>query len=261
MGDVYVRRKIGLCLTAVNISNGVPRVFKTPHDPNKHADNKRTLVDICLATSAAPIIFPIASIPEPDNDDLNEGFVDGGLWANNPTLVGLLEALNLSQREQSIEIVSIGTNPPSGGQAFNEKETNKGVKYWEAGIKPLEMAMTAQSYGFDFMCSFLAKNLNRLGKKVTICRLSGKSLPQEQENKVGLDIATDEACKILRNAGITDGQQIHGKILTEEKNEKFKILSDIFKNLNDLNNQEGTWQKCKNSLKNFTEKLKSNQEN
>ena len=43
---------------------------------------------MALATSAAPTYFPIAKVPL-----LPKGqFVDGGLWANNPSLLGIQEA-------------------------------------------------------------------------------------------------------------------------------------------------------------------------
>ncbi len=231
VGELFNRRKIGLCLTAINLSNGRPRVFKTPHDPERCADDNRTLADVCLATSAAPIVFPIAVIEEPNNSDLKEGFIDGGLWANNPVLIGLIESLRLSKREQAIEVISVGTCPPPGGPQFDDKNTNKGVKYWRAGVRSLDMSMNAQSEGFNFMCGFLANSLKNLDKQVTICRLNVNSLSKEQIDKIGLDVATKEACDILRRTGITDGQQIYSKILKYPNNEEFKILKDIFTNL------------------------------
>lgn len=232
--EVYKRRGLALCLTSINIVNNCPRVFKTPHDPQKHADNKRKLVDVCLATSAAPIIFPIASIPEPENEGLKEGFVDGGLWANNPILIGLIEALGLTEDNQPIEIISIGTSPPVGGSVFNPQKANRGIKGWGFGIHPLELSMNAQSLGFNFACDFLAKKLGDFGKKVTICRLKPSGLSKEQEDAIGLDIATTDACNTLQAVATLDGQHIHGKAYREADNKKLKILKDIFEQLPNL---------------------------
>ena len=56
--------------------------FLRPHMvPQKALTAIRKLIDICLATSSAPIIFPIAHISDPEGNGLNkESFVDGGLW-------------------------------------------------------------------------------------------------------------------------------------------------------------------------------------
>ena len=229
--DAYSERNIGLCLTSVNISNGMPRVFKTPHDPRRNADDKRTLVDICLATSAAPIIFPIASIREPNNETLREGFVDGGLWANNPILIGIIEALRISKKYQPVEIISVGTCPPIAGHKFNEEGERQGIRYWQAGIRALDISMYAQSKGFNFMCDFLVESLQKLGKEITVFRLEGKPLSKMQEQCIGLDVVTEEACEILMRAGNTDGQQIYGKALRNLNDKKLKMLSNIFKNL------------------------------
>ena len=55
-------------------------------------DAKRQIADVCLAASAAPFFLPAADIPNPDNAEKKEYFIDGGLWENNPTLIGLSEA-------------------------------------------------------------------------------------------------------------------------------------------------------------------------
>ncbi len=44
----------------------MPVVIKTGHLPTKHRDDAVTLVDACLATSAAPIILPLVQF---DMDD------------------------------------------------------------------------------------------------------------------------------------------------------------------------------------------------
>ena len=229
--EVFTRRQVALCVTAINIVNNCPRVFKTPHNPEKHADNKRKLVDICLATSAAPIIFPIASIPDPENTNLQEGFVDGGLWANNPTLIGLIEAIEMAKSDQPIEIISMGTCSPAGGNIFNATKADKGIKDWRFGVRPLEISMDAQSMGFTFMCDFLTKKLNDFGKKITVYRLESSKLSKVQEDAIGLDIATEDACNTMQSIATLDGQHLHGKAHRESDDKKLTILKNIFENL------------------------------
>ena len=38
-------------------------------------------------------------------------FADGGLWANNPIMVGFTDALAIAAPDQPIEIFSLGTCP------------------------------------------------------------------------------------------------------------------------------------------------------
>ena len=60
------------------------------------------MVKVATATSAAPTYFrPL--------DDGGYTFVDGGVWANNPVMVGLTEALTcFSAARERIRILSIG---------------------------------------------------------------------------------------------------------------------------------------------------------
>ena len=94
-------RQIGLAVTAVNCSTHRAYVFKTPHDhESNHRDNNVTLVDACLASSAAPIYRSIAVINQTETTSEDSMFIDGGLWANNPVLVALIEALRNTDEDQ-----------------------------------------------------------------------------------------------------------------------------------------------------------------
>ena len=234
IASVYNDRKIGLCVTAVYMSNHGSRVFKTPHNPVKHADNGRSLVDICLATSAAPIIFPIATHNNPEDTSNEEAFVDGGLWANNPILVALIEALDTSSSKQPIEILSIGTCPPPAGETILERNSNKGVSYWKVGVKALELSMDAQAAGNNYVASFLSDSLKRLGKDVKVLRLPQTPPSPEQALHLGLDSASEDACNILSNLGRADGKRVYGMVCRNEVN--VKMVEEIFKSLPVLTN-------------------------
>ena len=87
LGEIYAARSIALAIPATEMGQHRAWVFKTPHlkDTTNHRDDDYTLVDVCLATTAAPIYRSMAIVDHPDN---NAGgynvFVDGGLWANSP---------------------------------------------------------------------------------------------------------------------------------------------------------------------------------
>jgi uncharacterized protein len=57
IAEVYKRRGIALAISAVEMSQHRAWVFKTPHFAGtNHRDDNYRLVDVCLATSAAPSI-------------------------------------------------------------------------------------------------------------------------------------------------------------------------------------------------------------
>ena len=228
--QIYNERQIGLCITATDLINHSPRIFKTPHDSSKNADNNRKLKDICLATSAAPILLPIAHIHGPESN-IYENFVDGGLWANSPLLIALVEALTYSKKEQPVEIISVGSCSPPKGQFVSKEDINKGIIGWRAGISTMELAMDAQSKFSHFASSFLCAELKKLGKHITICRLEQKSPSAEQTNFFSMDRADKQTCSILINWGEKNANDIYGQINRENK---YKILETIFTNLPNL---------------------------
>ncbi|RYG87888.1 MAG: patatin [Alphaproteobacteria bacterium] len=77
-------------------------VYKTPHHADYKFDRFEKMVNVGLATSAAPSFFR----PFP-----NGGYqlVDGGVWANNPIMLAVIEALIcFTVRPEQIEVLSIG---------------------------------------------------------------------------------------------------------------------------------------------------------
>lgn len=93
--EIFGERVIGesnnlLCIPSYSFKDARPWVFKYDHkEGNLDSDDKAKHVDVALATSAAPTYLPLAEI---DFYDYKQ-FIDGGVWANNPSLLGLIEAL------------------------------------------------------------------------------------------------------------------------------------------------------------------------
>ena len=129
---VWAERRIALTIPAVSIESYGPKVFKTPHLERLTHDRQIKLVDICLATAAAPLYFPLHAIGERDGYFRNDLFVDGGLWANNPALVGLLEGIEMlaaaSQTSRDIHVFSFGTCAGTAEQGHLRKHPEGGLK-------------------------------------------------------------------------------------------------------------------------------------
>ena len=81
IGDLKHR----IIITTVNYTEGKPQLFKTPHCAELCKDKNTKLIDVAMATSAAPTFFPIYHSTLGD-------FVDGGLVANHPGYFATIEA-------------------------------------------------------------------------------------------------------------------------------------------------------------------------
>ena len=122
LGDSPVR----LTIPAFDLTSDDVYVFRTPHLPKLRRDHRERMADVALATTAAPTYLPAHRI-----DGLR--LVDGGVWANNPTMVAVVEALgSLRRSPQSVHVMSVGTTTPI--VARNNRLDRGGVLRWARDI-------------------------------------------------------------------------------------------------------------------------------
>ncbi len=132
-----------ITIPSINYSKGHPQFFKTPHHKDLHSDINLKLVDIALATSAAPTYFPLHYISE------RGYFIDGGLFGNAPELFGVHEATHyLSKNEEDIHVLSIGTleNRSFASPSINP---NKGILNWGSDL--FDVTISAQQLSTQFI--------------------------------------------------------------------------------------------------------------
>lgn len=127
--------KVRLLIPSFNVNNGEIHIYKTRHHARFHTDFRVSMVDVALATTAAPTYFPI-----------HKGagralYVDGGLWANNPVGNAVVEAVSwLGKDPRSIKVLSLGcTQSPASFSGL------RGGKDWVRN--GLEVALRGQSGG------------------------------------------------------------------------------------------------------------------
>lgn len=182
-----------LCIPSFNLTTGQPRVFKNSHINNGFfVDKDIKMVDVALATSSAPTYFPIHE----HNEFL---YADGGVWANNPSMCGLLEALDYYVGEgkeyDSYQLLSISSiAQPSGWTSTSKKA--KSILHWRE--KVFQTALDGQSYFAHF---FLLKIVNKINPKGTYFRIPPPELSLSQMGLISMDRADKKALKTIRTLG------------------------------------------------------------
>lgn len=98
----YSEASSRLCIPSCDGRHGDVYVFKTPHHPDFKKDQHERMTTVAAATAAAPTYFqPL--------DSGGYRFLDGGLWANNPVMVGLVDALSCFDVDpHQVRILSLG---------------------------------------------------------------------------------------------------------------------------------------------------------
>ncbi|MES2863005.1 MAG: CBASS cGAMP-activated phospholipase [Bacteroidota bacterium] len=182
-----------LCIPSFNLSTGKPRVFKNSSNTTPFfRDGNLKIVDVALSTSAAPTYFPVHSIDE----DL---YVDGGVWANNPALCGLFEALEHYVGEgkeyETYEILSISSiSIPSGWTYTSNK--SKSFSNWKHRI--FDTTLDGQSFFTDH---FLKNMVNKITPKGNYIRINSPELSKKQIETIEMDKADKIALKTLKSLG------------------------------------------------------------
>lgn len=185
-----------LCIPAFSLTDGRPFIFKYDHqEGNLCRDSKTRYVDIALATSAAPAYLPIVTIDTYDRKQ----FVDGGVYANNPTLVGVIEALRYfvgtGKKFQKLMVMSIGSLEPNPGRRFVVKH-HRSVIDWNKDL--ITTFFEAQAYVTGYFVDTLA---NYCDSPFDYVRIPGAPLSPQQAQIINLDNASSEALQLMSQMG------------------------------------------------------------
>ena len=207
-----------LCIPSFNLTHGQPIIFKYPHSEGGFTrDGNLKMVDVALATSAAPTYFPIAELDYPQIKGL---FIDGGVWSNNPTLCGLLEGLTYFVGEgkefTSYSILSIASiTPPNGWRmGVNKRKSFIGWK-----DKLFQTPLDGQNFFADF---FTEKIVQHTAPKGTYMRIPSPSqISIEHIKNIDLDKAGEASIKILQSLGNQQGIDYTTKKIYQTKLDEF----------------------------------------
>lgn len=223
--QVWEKRGIALCIPVTNVTDRGCLTFKTPHAPaaDEPDTSNHSLVDVCMATAAAPVLFPLVLTPAPDGSERLIACTDGGLWANSPVLIALLEAMKMHEG-RPIQIVVIGSTGLPGDLEISPGEENWGLMDWTLNSRLLELAMETQSQGHYQAARALVPYL-KVERAPVIVRLPYSFPSSEDASLFGLDKANPKALNAMQDKGREDARRIYGKVLNNEDN--LGVLADI----------------------------------
>ena len=132
--------QVRLCIPSFEGNYSEVYVFKTPHHLDFKKDGEETMLKVALSTVTAPTFFK----PFRDSGYI---FVDGGVWANNPCMIGLVEALSsFDVPRRSVKILSIGCGE-SPYIVKNKMITKGGIWHWRKIIKGAMHLQSMNSIG------------------------------------------------------------------------------------------------------------------
>lgn len=182
---------------AVNATTGKPQFFKTPHSPRLTRDHRLKLVDVALATTAAPTYFPLHRI-----DQLGV-FADGGLVGNSPGFYGLQEAkkfICLPHEQLRVRVLAVGTMT-LGCAVAGSADLDRGRLQWASDI--FDLTISAQESSTHFL---LEQELG--GDYLRI-----DSVPQRAQfaDICGLDQFSRGAVNVLSESGAQAAQSAIGQ--------------------------------------------------
>ena len=145
-----------LIIPAVNLTRGEPHVFRSRHLPKGVHDQDVRIVDVLIAATAAPTYFPHKRIGDSD-------YVDGGVWANDPSLLAIAEAIRIQAVGSALEgrgghveledihVLSVGTGKSKYSLA--PPGADAGLLFWATNIA--DVMGTAQTQGTHLPMRFV----------------------------------------------------------------------------------------------------------
>jgi len=140
--SAFGNRRLGesqrrLLIPSLNLAAERVHIYKTSHHPKLVHDYKMPVVEVALATVAAPTYFPIHMSPE------GLPYIDGSLWARNPMALAIIEAIGvLNWPREEIQVLSLGCTSEHLNVSW-QKRISLGASYWGARIA--DVFMKAQS--------------------------------------------------------------------------------------------------------------------
>jgi patatin-like phospholipase/acyl hydrolase len=152
------------------------------------------LASIARATSAAPTYFPPATIVNKAGQSFS--MIDGGVFANNPTMSAIVEAYHL-YHSKNIMVVSIGTGiEPIRLNA--SKASGWGDIFWAEPMMSIFMASSSQTVSVE-VAEFLGNDHWRLDVSLTTSTTEGETVnaAMDEATPANIHALVDKARELI----------------------------------------------------------------
>jgi patatin-like phospholipase/acyl hydrolase len=146
-----------ICITGVALRTGKPRFYKSLYQAVNIGRQKEKLVDIALGTSAAPTYFKAHNLAYSD------GIIDGGICANNPSVVAIVDSIRFERPSISnnvkpnalsdLVMISVGTGEQPSMPYDAKDLAEAGLVQWAQHIS--DVMFESQSAVADTQARFL----------------------------------------------------------------------------------------------------------
>jgi predicted patatin/cPLA2 family phospholipase len=179
-----------VCITSYELVHGTPRVWKDDHAPDLRWGGDQLVWKVAASTSAAPTYFAPVQIGAADS------LVDGGVWANNPAMIGIVEAIRYGGKSLSdIRLLSVGTTSLPMRISSHEKAFSMGGVHWAS--KALSLLQGSTSMAVDHQLRLLLDD-------------AYLRLDSERARRIALDDVTE--CRPLQEWGHGVGRASIAKV-------------------------------------------------
>lgn len=178
LGDIEAK----LLLPTLCVNDSTALMLKSGGLVKDDFSSDISLLEAALATSAAPTYFPSQSIKK-------RTIVDGGLVANAPDSVALIEALRSICALDKIHMLSIGTCGKAGRKVLGPS-IQSGKLGWVAKHGLVDLTLSAQeALSVDMMQTLLRDRYLRIDALAS----------EEEQDVLGLDRADAKATQMLED--------------------------------------------------------------
>jgi predicted acylesterase/phospholipase RssA len=192
-----------LLVPAVDLTKGGFKLFRSRGLSGSDADAAARLVDVALASAAAPTYFPVHAID-------TRLYADGGLFANAPDAALAIEvAYRLRWPPESTWVLSVGTTLRSPAMASSGVSIDMSTPEWAKVL--LDVSMAAQ---IDFTRGLVREIFRDRAIVIDPERSS------RQDDAVGLDKADATATNTLQSMAkiaFEDFERAHGELIERLK--------------------------------------------
>lgn len=170
-----------LVVPAVDVLACRTKIFKTPHGAVEESDAELPIVDIVMATCAAPAYFPSVMVGP-------RLYADGGLFAVAPDQVALHEAQHfLGIAPERVSMLSVGTATSGYRPREGVEDPQAGAVGWLSDGRLILTLLSVQQQHVQAMLE------DRLGSRYL--RLDAQ---WPADAGLGIDVATPKAAEVLQ---------------------------------------------------------------